>query len=383
MNGVRASLALLLLLVLAGCGAFSSDEEIEPAALESFNQELELDELWSVQIGDGLGEKYHQLTPAVLSTRIYAVDYEGRVYAIERDSGDKVWQQELELDVSGGVGVGEGRVVITSYNGQVVALSALDGSQAWTAELSSEAVAPAALSAGVAVIQTIDGRLTAFDSQTGELRWSYSAQEPSLTLRGTSAPLISSGTVYAGFASGRVAAFDLQNGDQKWDARVAESQGRTELERMSDVDGTLLADRGVLYVTSYQGRLVAMVMRDGRRLWRQPLSSYQSVTSNDQLLFGVDDQGSVVAFDRTTGEQKWKQEALFYRQVSAPAMLGGWVAVADFEGYLHLLSPDDGRFVGRYRVDSSAILAPPIGTEGLLYTLSNDGELTALQIDKR
>ncbi|MFT5720304.1 MAG: outer membrane protein assembly factor BamB [Motiliproteus sp.] len=375
-------LPLLLVLVMSGCGLWSTDQEIQPAELEEISAEYELKKLWSAQIGDGLGAKYQQLTPQVLASRIFAVDHQGSVYALERSTGELVWHQQLGLPVSGGVGVGSGRVVITSFDGQVVALSALDGAEVWRGQLTSEAVAPAQLASGLALIQTIDGRLSALDAQTGELRWSYSAQEPVLTLRGTSTPLLVDDVVYAGFSSGKVVAFALKTGEVIWESRVASSQGRTELERMVDVDGSMTYANGWLYAGSYQGRVSAIGVADGRSIWNEPLSSYRSLVQNAQLLFAVNNEGAVIAFDKQTGSEQWKQPALYYRQLSSPAVVGGVLAVGDYQGYIHLIDPVDGYFVGRYSAGSSPIVAAPLSEDGVLYTLSDNGRLSALVLQK-
>lgn len=373
---------LSLVIFLSGCGLWSTDEEIQPAALEEISVEYEVKKLWSYQVGDGLGVKHHQLTPQVLASRIFAVDHQGSVYALERETGELVWNQRLELPVSGGVGVGSGRVVVTGFDGQVVALSALDGAEVWRGRLTSEAVAPAQLASGLALIQTIDGRLSALDSETGELRWSYSAQEPALTLRGTSTPLLVNDVVYAGFSSGKVVAIALHTGEVIWETRVASSQGRTELERMVDIDGSMIFANGWIYAGSYQGRVSAIATSDGRSVWSEVLSSYRSLAQNAQLLYAVSDEGAVIAFDKRTGVEQWRQPALYYRQPSAPVVIDGVVVVGDYEGYIHFIDPVDGHFVGRYLLGSSSVVSAPLSRNGVLYTMSNNGRLSALMLQK-
>ncbi len=376
------SLIGLSVLLLTGCGLWSGDEEIEPASLVDISDEYEVDKLWSAQIGEGSGDKYLQLAPAVTEQAVYAVDHEGSVYAIDRLNGDRIWKTELGLAISGGIGAGGGLVVATSFDGQAIALDQQEGAEVWRTRLSSEAVAPTQLASGLALVQTIDGQLSAFDVDNGELRWSYSAQEPALSLRGTSTPLVVDDVVYAGFSSGKVVALKLRTGAVLWETLVTTPEGRTELERMVDIDGSLLLGNGLIYAGSYQGRVAAIVMNDGRRLWSEPLSSYRSLSQNKQTLFAVDDEGSLVAYDKRSGTELWKQEALYYRQASAPAVIEGVVAVGDYDGYIHFVNPDDGRFVGRYRADSSAIVVAPVSRDGVLYTFSHDGRLSALVLEQ-
>jgi len=374
---------LFLVVVMSGCSLWSSDEEIQPAALEELASEYEIKKLWSTQIGDGLGDKYHQFAMQILSSRIYAVDHKGSVYALERDTGKAIWRNKLALSVSGGVGVGSGRVIVTGFDGQVIALSALDGTEVWRTKLTSEAVAPARLDSGLALLQTIDGRLAALDAQTGELRWSYSAQEPALTLRGTSTPLLVDDVVYAGFSSGKIVALAVRTGDVIWETRVATSQGRTELERMVDIDGALIYSGGLVYAGSYQGRVTAIAMADGRRVWSEPLSSYRSLVQKADALYAVNDEGAVIAFDKRTGAELWKQPGLYYRQLSSLALIDEVIAVGDYQGYIHFIDTADGHFVGRYSLGDSSIVAAPLSQDGVLYSINNDGRLSALVMQKQ
>lgn len=377
----KLGLILCSLLLLSGCGWWSADEEIEPASLVDFDEEIEVQRLWSVTTS-GLGEKYQSFRPALLADRIYIADESGNVYAYDRNNGDLIWKTELETTLVGGVGVGDGRVLVSSEDGRLYALKALDGERLWQTRLSSEALSPAQANAEVVVVQTIDGRLTAYDPQEGQQLWVYNAQLPPLTLRGTSTPLLTPNAVFAGFASGKVVALQPSDGTVGWEARIAVPEGKTELERIIDIDGTLLLDGGRIYATSYQGQVAAIVAREGRVAWRQPMSSYRGLAQSLTQVLATDAEGSVVALDQNNGLEYWKQDALFYRQVTAPVVVDSAVAVADYEGYVHFLSPQDGRFVGRYRVDSSGVSGPMVTDGEVLYVLSNSGRLTALSVQE-
>ncbi|MCW8885866.1 MAG: outer membrane protein assembly factor BamB, partial [Motiliproteus sp.] len=291
MSILRKLSLLLCALAMAGCSWWGGDEEIEPAELTSITPEIEIKSLWSAKIGDGLGDKFHEFRPAILSDRIYVCDVEGTIEALDRNSGKVIWSIDIEVPLSSGVGVGDGKVLVTTQDGRLLAFKALDGEPLWTAVLSSESVAPPQVNAKIVLVQTINGRLTGYSPKNGEQLWIYNAQIPSLSLRGTSTPILINDIAFAGFSNGKVVALNSVSGEVAWEARVALAEGKTELERMIDVDGELLLSGGQLYVSSYQGRLVAIEASNGRVRWNKPLSSFQGVTGNLSQLFASDDEG--------------------------------------------------------------------------------------------
>ncbi len=380
MNSLRVALVALLLSWLAGCSWWDTEEQIKPAGLTSFADERTVTTLWSSKLGAGLGQRYNALRPAVLGNRIYASDVEGNLFALERETGKTIWRLELGVDVSGALGIGDGKLLVATNDGRLLAFKALDGAPLWTAKLSSESVSAPQANTQVVLVQTIDGRLTAFSPKTGEQLWVYNAQIPALTLRGTSTPLLTRQAVFAGFSNGKIVALDIRNGNLAWEARVAVAEGKTELERMVDVDGELLLSGNLLYVSSYQGRLAAISANDGRILWSRPLSSYRGIAETLSQLYASDAEGNVIAFEKSNGLEYWKQDGLFYRQSTAPAVISNTVVVADFEGYVHFIDPQDGRFVARKRVDSSGVRGPLLVRDEVLYVYGNSGRLTAIML---
>ncbi len=381
MNFIRYAGLSLALAVVSGCGLWDEEEQVQPAALVDISEEVQVNKLWSASVGTGLGTAFNELRPAILGNRIYASDIEGNLVALERDTGNQIWKVSLEVEVGSAVGAGDGKVLLTTLDGRLLALKALDGEPLWTASLSSESVVPAQANEKAVLVQTIDGRLTALSPKTGEQLWVYNARIPSLSLRGTSTPVLTDRLVYAGFSNGKVVALDIRNGEAVWEARVAVPEGKTELERIVDVDGELLLSGNRLYVSSYQGRLVAISVSNGRILWNKPLSSYRGVAGNLLQLFASDADGNVRSFEKANGQEYWKQDGLFYRQSTAPAVISNRVAVADFQGYVHFIDARDGRFVAREQVDSSGIRGPMLSHDDVLYVYGNSGRLTAITLE--
>ncbi len=366
--------------LLAGCSWFGGPEVDAPTALVDFKPAAAISELWSADIGTGPGHQYLKLAPVLHGQTLYAVDTQGRVRALAQDSGKELWRTDLKLEITGGAGFGEDLVLVASRKGEVVALDAAKGQVQWRAQVASEVLAPPAAESGVVVTQSVDGRLTGFAAATGKRLWGVDRSEPALSLRGTATPVIVAGVVLTGFASGKVLAVGLQNGRVLWETAVAQAQGRSEIERLIDVDVPVLVTGRVLLAAAYQGKIVAIDMEGGRLLWSREISTHSALAADNANVYLSDTRGQVYALDLRTGATLWKQDKLALRRLSAPAVTDSSVAVADFEGYVHWLARDDGRFLARARVARAAVLAAPIADGATLYVSTQNGYLAALRL---
>ena len=382
----RYLLLFTMIFSIAGCstisGWFDSDDDdpMAPMALSDITETVKIKELWSVGVGDGQGDGFYRLQPAISGEVIYAASADGEVVAVDRKRGKTLWEVDLDISLSGGVGVYNDVLLLGSSEGLVLKLDANTGEQLWTTMLTGEILSPPQANGKVVVAQTYNGKLQGLDFATGQLLWTYNSKVPVLTLRGTSVPIMENNRVYAGFASGRVLAFDAQTGSIVWDGRVAIPQGRSEIERIVDVDGTMELAGNELYAVSYQGSVVAIDIESGRKIWQQKASSFSGVSLGFGNVYAADEDGTLNAFMRNGEGVRWSQGALGYRQLSRPTPVGSYVTVGDFEGYLHVLSQVDGDFVGRVRVDSDGVRADMLSEDGILYVFANDGELVAYEI---
>ena len=399
--------AALALLLIGGCEVFSflpfvdapedKNEEGAPTPLGAFDAEVSVERRWQAGVGRGLGRKYLRIAPKVLADRVYAADGYGTVVALDRFSGRRIWTASVgEPDnrpflkiwdrrdpsfLTGGVGAGDGNVLVGTTRGEVIALDAADGSEQWRTQLSSEVLAPPTGDDGVVMAQTSDGRLIALESADGTTRWSYDNQVPLLTLRGTATPVVIGGIVFAGFGDGRIAALSTVTGATVWDHRLVLPQGRTELERLVDVDGTPLVvpERNAVFAVSYQGWLKALSPQEGRVLWELPASSHLDLAEGYGQIYMVTDDDVVTAVQQGSAEVVWRQEGLKNRRLTSPMAFSNYVLVGDADGYLHVLAQTDGRFVARRRL-SGGLQSPIVESDGIVYVLANDGKLSALEI---
>jgi outer membrane protein assembly factor BamB len=382
----RHIIPLFLIFNLAACSTISGwfesddDEATAPAELTDINETVEIDELWSVDVGDGQGDGFYRLRPVISGEMIYVAAANGEVAAINRLSGDTVWEVELETPLSGGVGVYGDALFVGSAEGYVLRLDANSGERVWSTPVRGEILSAPQGNGKVVVAQTYDGRLQGLDFGTGTLLWTYDSNVPVLTIRGTSTPIINNNQVYAGFANGRVLGFDDESGALLWEVRVAIPQGRSEIERIVDVDGTMELVGNELYAVSYQGSVVGIDLQSGRKVWQQNASSFSGVSQGFSNVYVADEDGTLTAYMRNGQGVRWTQGALAYRELSRPTPVSSYVAVGDFEGYVHILSQVDGDFVGRFRVDDEGVRADMVSDGNVLYVYGNAGELAAYEI---
>lgn len=380
----RLLVVLGTLALVAACADSSKKENVEPPAeLTDFTPSVNVSRVWSQSLGDGerlLGLRQH---PAVGDGRVFAADVDkGRLYAFDAASGAQQWRADTELPLSGGPGFGEGTVVVGSLKGDVVAYSPESGNERWRAKVSSEVIATPAIGSGVVVVRSNDGRVFGYNLTDGERRWVYDRGVPSLSLRGNGAPLVADGTAYLGYDNGQVVALRVNDGVQLWEQTVALGEGRTELDRMVDIDGEMVLDAGELFAASFNGQVLGIAIDGGRPLWNREVSSYAGLAlSGDKILLS-DRDGTVWALDRSTGSALWKQEALAHRWLSTPAIQGNYAVFGDLEGYLHWLSLETGEIAGREQLDGEPIRATPqVSGDGTLYAVSIEGKLGAYRIN--
>ncbi|WP_372861160.1 outer membrane protein assembly factor BamB [Spongiibacter sp.] len=383
MSLFRPLAVVLCSAVLAACS--STPKSSDPAPLTDFTEIKQLKKVWSYSLGDGQGEAYYRIAPAIDGDEIFIASVDGGVAALNKKTGKKLWKKAHKLTISGGVGVASTQLYVGTADGQVAVLDRLSGDVQWTAEVGGEVLGAPAGNGSVVVVQTYSGLVHGFNAQSGERLWTYTAQVPRLTMRGTSSPRIVRGVALVGLANGRIVALDADTGSVRWEQRVSVAQGSTEIERLVDVDGRLLLIENdqIVVVNGYQGKVIAIDIASGRPLWAKDNSSYVGAAEALGNVYVVDASGGVSAIAEGGRSIAWTQTVLARRILTEPAALSGVVAVGDFDGYLHLLGQLDGQLVGRKRVDSDGLRAPMAVDSKLLYVYGNSGKLVAYKIQDR
>lgn len=373
--------------VLGGCSWFGNKstkkENIQPPKpLVELVPTLKVRKAWDASVGDGAGKSGVRLSPTTAEGKVYAISVDGVVAAFDATSGKPLWRTKSKLELTGGPTVDGGLVLAGALNGEVAAFDAASGAERWTTKVSSEVISAPALSLGVAVVRSNDGHLFGLDANDGSRKWVYDRiTVPLLSLRGNGAPLIDGSIVYNGADNGKVIALRLDNGATLWEQTVAIGEGRSEVERLNDVDGELMLDGGVLYAAGYRGSVVALSANLGRPQWTRELSSYTGVAVGTSQVFAVDADSNVWALDRAGGSSMWKQDAFQYRWLSAPAVQGDYIVVGDIEGFVHWLSQADGKEVARQRLSKNPIRARPTVLDESVFVSDEKGHLAAYRVE--
>jgi len=376
---MRLFAVLLAATLLVGCSG--SGPIHEPMELVPLESGIKVERLWQTSTGSSDDDSvYAQLRPAVQDGVIYTVGAQGVVQANALDSGKTLWERELELTVSAGLTVANGMLVLGTAKAEVIALNPVNGEDLWRVRVSSEVLAPVAIGHQLVIVRSVDGATVALKMENGDQVWRYDSVVPALSLRGDAAPVVSGEQVYLGLANGRVVALSIFDGVTRWEATVATPKGRTDLERIIDVDVTPLVVGDVLYVAAYEGRVMALSTLTGSMLWSRDLGASAGLAVDDKNLYLVDDAGRVWALDRKNGATLWQHEQLLYRNLTAPLSYGDYVVVGDFEGQLHWLAKSDGHIVARYQIDKRGVGIAPLVAGDVLYSRSKQGKLEALTL---
>lgn len=400
---LRRSLIIAAILALAtGCttikGIFGdkASKALEPAELVEIASPIAVKPSWTRKLGDGNAALGLRQRPAIEGDRLYVSNDEGRVLAMDVNTGDTLWDSEvvktgkqgsrvffwrrkaIDGGLTGGPGVGNGLVVAGGRNGEIVALDAETGAERWRARATSEVITAPLVTPDRIVVRSNDGRVFGLDPADGTRKWVFDRGVPALSVRGNAAPVSDGQLVYLGYDDGTVVALRLQDGLVGWTQLVAESDGRNELDRMADVDGELALGYQEIYATSFRSQTMAISTANGRPLWNRDVGGYAGLALLADRLIVTDPAGTVWALDRNNGSALWKQEALARRWLTTPALQGDYIVVGDIEGYLHWIRASDGVIAGRDRVAKEAIRGTPqVTPTGTLLALTIDGKLAA------
>lgn len=382
----RVSLFFVCATLITGCGALIdriSSPDINPLApLVDFVPKKTVKPVWVASVGADEEGHYLGLAPVLRGDTLFSAAADGQVKALVAQTGAVRWAVDVNKSLSAGPDIGAGLVVLGTPEGEVLALSVQNGRLQWRAQVASEVQAKPLVGSDRVVVTALDGSMTGFDL-TGKAVWSVSNSQPALNLQGMSSPVLHAGQVLQGTAQGDLIALDARNGRSLWKSTIAVPTGRSEIQRLIDIDADPLVHQGVLFVATYQGGLVALGEHSGTILWQQPFSSYRNLVADDDHLYAINQDSEVWAFDAQTGEPRWKQKTLLkHRELSDPVILNDMLVMGDKAGYVHFLSTQDGRLMARIRVGRAPVRQGPLSAGDRVYVQNTAGTLQALRVSQ-
>jgi len=383
LNSALKWLVVALSGFLFACGSGKDNSE-PPAPLTKIEDALPLILNWKVDTRASSNTASYRLRPFQVGDRIYSIDTGGSVVGIDAKYGTSLWRYETGLSAIVGLGGDSTRLIVTSRNGDVAAYRYTEDSleSIWKVRVDSEIRAVPVVDGEQVFVRSVDGKLRSLAAADGSQQWVVSRRVPVLSLTGNSEPLVEGDTVFAGFDDGKLIAFDRSNGEVRWESTISIPSGRTEVERLVDLDGRFVLRNGVIYVASFQGRLAAVQAVSGDLLWSRQFSSFQSIAIDDDALYLSADNSDLWSIDRRTGAAFWKQDVLHARKITAPTIIGDGVVVADLDGFLHWFNRSDGKLAGRIRIGDARSYVQPVARQDAVVTLDKYGLLASVSLQQ-
>lgn len=394
-----AALSLCVLL-LSACSTitnvFKNDKEKAeaPSKLVDIANPIAIKKLWSASIGEGEAELGVRQKPVIDGDLIFAADSANQLVALEKATGKvrwkvnpnkeaenggwKFWEKSTQpFALTGGPAVYSGLVAVGGRNGEVFAFNAVDGSLMWKTMISSSVISAPLITFDTVIVRANDGKVFGLDIASGEKRWQFDRGLPSLSVRGNSAPVLGPGVILLGYEDGTLIALRQQDGTRLWEQLVAKPDGRTEIDRMADIDGEIQVGDREVFASSFRNSSMAISLANGQPIWVREVGGYAGIALLSDRIILSDRDSHVVALERNGGSDLWKQSALVRRGLTTPVVQGAYAVLADSEGYVHWLDTNTGDIKGRMSAGKSVRGSPVVSDDGIVFVQSTDGKLTA------
>ena len=351
---------LQIVFILSSCSSlqglkFWETDEVdldEPKELLSYENQKDLSITWNLSF-DGENE-IGNFEPGFSSQNLFFADSEGTLSSIAINNGETVWSTQLNF-LASGTAAGFGIVVVADVDGNVIALDQKDGAQLWSTNVKGEILSKSVIDTKIVVVKSGSGELIGLNRVSGEIEWSYRSKLPPLTVRGSSSPVLSDDKVFVSFDNGRLGVFDINSGFPLWDGAISYVSGTSELANLIDGDSSPVIEGGLVYTTNYQGNLNIFDIAQKRSVWTNEISSFYSPIIMRGLLIVAEADSTMKSFSLTSLEESWINEDYLNRELSNPVSYKGSLIVGDFEGYIHIIDPLNGKTIGRKKLSRKPI----------------------------
>lgn len=349
---------------------------------------------WRSTINGGSDRQRLAATPVVAEGKLFVIDVEATVHAMAADTGAVLWTHAIvDTDENraarfgGGVSYDDGKLYATDGLGDVVALNAADGKELWRAKPGGPLRGSPTIANGNVYVLTQDNQIFSLNQADGKVQWSQSGTLETQGVFGVAAPAASQGTVVAGFSSGELSAYRYENGRVLWQDALSRTTISTSVSSLADIDAAPVIEEGRVYAVGQGGRMVALELATGQRLWEQNLAGISTPWIAGEWLFVVTDDARLAAVSRASGKARWLAQLPRYRNEKkrsgpitwfGPVLAGGQLVMTNSRGHVVFASPTDGS-VQRTIETEEAFALPPIVANSTLYTLDERGRITAFR----
>jgi outer membrane protein assembly factor BamB len=438
MKTYRVTVAVAALVALSGCGIFKggggkktptlgdrvsilvSENEVEtdktiadvqvllpaPAVNDAWSQpggnpaksmgQLALGEqpkrAWQASINGGSNRERMAAAPVVAENKLFVTDVTATIHAFAADTGAALWSAgitEGKLNKAarfgGGVSYDDGKLYATDGVGDVVAMSAADGKILWRAKPGAPLRGSPTVANGAVYVLTQDNQVFSLNQTDGKVQWVQSGTLETQGVFGVAAPAVSQGTVVSGFSSGELSAYRYENGRILWQDALSRTSITTSVSSLSDIDAAPVIDGGRVYAVGQGGRMVALELSTGQRLWEQNFAGISTPWIAGEWLFVVTDDARLVCLSRSNGKARWIAQLPRFQNEKkrsnaitwfGPILAGNRLVLTNSRGEINFVSPTDGKVNSTIETKTPFSL-PPIVANSTLYTLDEKGKVTA------
>src|SRR5580700_3067197 len=376
---MRRIIVIACLAALAACSSKDKDPD-KPAKLVDLHESLRVEHVWSDDVGGAKVPLRLGLALTVDGDRVYAAGRKGEVAAFQLASGHQIWRTKTKAPLGGATAVGADLVVVGSSDGDVIALEAATGKVRWRVLVNGEILSAPAIGPRAVVVRTADGKLRGLALADGKELWQQEQAVPRLSLRGVARPTIAGDMAICGFDNGKVVAVNSIDGTIAWETPVAPPRGRTELERLVDIDSAVRVSGEDVFVVGFQGKVAMLALDTGQVWWSHEASSYRTLGIDADNIYMASADGEITALTRRTGAQVWQQKALLNRGLSGPAVSDDAVVVADYQGYVHWLDKTTGALAARVSTGKFRISNAPVVAGNLVLVINDRGRINVFRV---
>ena len=355
-------------LSLAGCFGSSKGNRPEPEPLPVVTPLLTTTQVWSTRVGD----VDFPLVPRVVGTQIALAGGDGTVLMLNASTGQVIWQASAGARLTAGVGSnGRYTAVVTRDNDLVVFDER--GQELWRKRVAAQVLTPPLVAGGRVFVNATDRSIQAYDVRNGAGLWRQQQNtNDSLVLRRDGA-LDAYGNILIVGLTANLYGVSPDTGAPLWGLPIGNPRGTNEIDRLADVVGGVARNGDVLCARSYQNA-IACIQAGGAVLWSKSADSDQGLAVDSQNVYAVESDGRIMALNQQTGAAVWNNDQLRYRQLTAPLALGQRsVVIGDSQGNIHLLSRQDGSFLGRFTTNSSGVAVTPVAVGDMLIIVTRNG----------
>ncbi len=341
---------------------------------------------WRSSAGQGSSSQGRlTASPIAVGNRVFTLDTEATVYAFDASSGKRLWRAELtpeeeeeEEGYGGGVASENGKVFAAIGFGYVVALNPADGKVLWSKSIGVPIRSAPTAAGGRVYVTTVNNEVFALSQTDGEVVWKYAGVAETAGLLSSTSPAVSEGKVVVPYTSGEIVAFDSTEGFPVWSDTLTRAGGLSSLANINDIAGRPVIDRGTVFAISHSGRMLAVSLDSGERVWEQNISGTQTPWAAGNYVFVITQRGVLMALSRKTGGVRWVLELDTNNEWSGPVLAGGRLLMVSSSGLFVSASPETGQVIEKIELGEK-ILISPIVAGSTVYLMTDDADLIAMR----